>query len=130
MPENEKKMRLIDANDLYNKFIDGESDTEHEKSANQLSRYLIRHAITIDPETLPVVRRLREELKKAERARDAICSYIDSEGLLRKYFCENGNADFEPFVCPSLKKHSGYIDSDDCEECEHFCNSFLEKKEE
>lgn len=68
--------------------------------------------------------------EKAEKQRDSICAYIDSEGLLRKYFCENGNADFEPFVCPSLKEHSGYIDSDDCEGCKHFCNSFFDKKEE
>ena len=71
MPGNEKKVRLIDANDLYNKFIDGESDTEQEKSANQLSRYLIRHAPTIEPETLPIVRKILEELKKVERERDA-----------------------------------------------------------
>lgn len=77
MPENEKKMRLIDANDLYNKFIDGESDTEQEKSANQLSRYLIRHAPTIDSETLPIVRRIREELKKAEKQRDAAIKELD-----------------------------------------------------
>lgn len=47
-------MRLIDADELYKKFIDGESDTEQERSANQLARYLIRHEPTVD--TVPVVR--------------------------------------------------------------------------
>ena len=49
----EAHMRLIDADKLYEKFIDGESDTEQEKSANQLARYLIRHEPTVD--TAPVV---------------------------------------------------------------------------
>lgn len=47
-------MKLIDADELYKKFIDGESDTEQEKSMNQLARYLIRHADTVD--ATPVVR--------------------------------------------------------------------------
>lgn len=47
-------MRLIDADELYKKFIDGESDTEQERSANQLARYLIRHSSSVD--AVPVVR--------------------------------------------------------------------------
>lgn len=47
-------MRLIDADELYKKFIDGESDTEQERSANQLARYLIRHSGSVD--AVPVVR--------------------------------------------------------------------------
>lgn len=41
-------MRPIDADELYKKFIDGESDTEQERSANQLARYLIRHEPTMN----------------------------------------------------------------------------------
>ena len=68
--------------------------------------------------------RLRAELEQVKRALDRICEYIDSEGLLRKLFCENGNADTEPCICPSLAEHPGYIDSDDCEVCDYFCNSW------
>lgn len=46
--EMSKQKRLIDANALYEHFIDGESDTEQKKGFNQLGRYLIRHAPTID----------------------------------------------------------------------------------
>ena len=46
-------MRLIDADNLYKKFIDGETDTEEEKSQNQLARYLIRHEPTVN--AAPVV---------------------------------------------------------------------------
>ena len=64
-------MRLIDADRLYSKFIDGEADTEQEKATNQLSRYLIRHSPTIDPETLPLVKELRDRIEKvtAKRSR-------------------------------------------------------------
>ena len=69
-------------------------------------------------------------LEQVKRAFDGICEYIDSEGFLRKQFCENGNPDLEPCVCPSLKEHPGYIDSDDCEGCDHFCNSWRGQKED
>lgn len=64
-------MRLIDADRLYSKFIDGEADTGQEKATNQLSRYLIRHSPTIDPETLPLVKELRDRIEKvtAKRSR-------------------------------------------------------------
>ena len=68
--------------------------------------------------------KLRAELEQVKRDFDGICEYIDSEGFLRKQFCENGNSDLEPCICPSLKEHPGYIDSDDCEGCDHFCNSW------
>ena len=74
--------------------------------------------------------KLRAELEQVKRAFDGICEYIDSEGFLRKQFCENGNPDLEPCVCPSLKEHPGYIDSDDCEGCDHFCNSWRGQKED
>ena len=69
------------------------------------------------------------ELEQAKRDFDRLCEYIDSEGFLRKQFCENGNPDFEPCICPSLQEHPGYIDSDDCEVCDHFCNSWHGTKE-
>lgn len=69
------------------------------------------------------------ELEQAKRDFDRLCEYIDSEGFLRKQFCENGNPDFEPCICPSLQEHPGYIDSDDCEGCDHFCNSWHGTKE-
>ena len=74
--------------------------------------------------------KLRAELEQVKRAFDGICEYIDSEGFLRKQLCENGNPDLEPCVCPSLKEHPGYIDSDDCEGCDHFCNSWRGQKED
>lgn len=73
--------------------------------------------------------RLRTELEQVKRDFDGICEYIDSEGFLRMQFCENGNPDLEPCICPSLQEHPGYIDSDDCEGCDHFCNSWRSQKE-
>lgn len=69
------------------------------------------------------------ELEQVKRDFDGLCEYIDSEGLLRKQFCENGNPDLEPCICPSLQEHPGYIDSEDCEWCDHFCNSWRGTKE-
>lgn len=66
----------------------------------------------------------KQNLEQVKRDFDGLCEYIDSEGFLRKQFCENGNPDLEPCICPSLQEHPGYIDSDDCEECDHFCNSW------
>ena len=71
-----------------------------------------------------------DELEQVKREFDGICEYIDSEGFLRKQFCENGNPDFEPCICPSLQEHPGYIDSDDCEGCDNFCNSWRGQKED
>ena len=74
--------------------------------------------------------RLGRELEQVKREFDGICEYIDSEGFLRKQFCENGNLDLEPCICPSPQEHPGYIDSDDCEGCDHFCNSWRGQKED
>lgn len=74
--------------------------------------------------------RLRAELEQVKRDFGGICEYIDSEGFLRKQFCENGNPDLEPCICPSLQEHPGYIDSDDCEGCDHFCNSWCGQRED
>lgn len=73
--------------------------------------------------------KMRAELEQVTRDFDGICKYIDSEGFLRKQFCENGNSDLELCICPSLKEHPGYIDSDDCEGCDYFCNSWRGQKE-
>lgn len=73
---------------------------------------------------------LDAELEQVKRDFDGLCEYIDSEGFLRKQFCENGNPDLEPCICPSLQEHPGYIDSDDCEGCDHFCNSWCGQKED
>ena len=73
---------------------------------------------------------LLAELEQVTRDFDGICKYIDSEGFLRKQFCESGNSDLEPCICPSLKEHPGYIDSDDCEGCDYFCNSWRGMKED
>lgn len=72
---------------------------------------------------------VQAELEQVKRDFDGLCEYIDSEGFLRKQFCENGNPDLEPCICPSLQEHPGYIDSDDCEGCDHFCNSWRGTKE-
>ena len=74
--------------------------------------------------------KMRAELEQVTRDFDGICKYIDSEGFLRKQFCENGNSDLELCICPSLKEHPGYIDSDDCEGCDYFCNSWRGQKED
>lgn len=74
--------------------------------------------------------RLRAELEQVQRDFDGLCEYIDSEGFLRKQFCESGNLDLESRICPSLQEHPGYIDSDDCEGCDHFCNSWRSQKED
>lgn len=76
------------------------------------------------------IKELRAELEQVKRDFDGICEYIDSEGFLRKQFCENGNPDLEPCICPSLQEHPGYIDSDDCEGCDRFCNSWRGQKED
>ena len=73
---------------------------------------------------------VQAELEQVKRDFDGICEYIDSEGFLRKQFCENGNPDLEPCICPSLQEHPGYIDSDDCEGCDRFCNSWRGQKED
>lgn len=73
--------------------------------------------------------KLRAELEQVKRNFDGLCEYIDSEGFLRKQFCKNGNPDLEPCICPSLQEHPGYIDSDDCEGCDHFCNSWRRPEE-
>ena len=67
---------------------------------------------------------VKEELERVRKAYEDLCGYIDEEGFLRKQFCENGNSDLEPRICPSLKEHPGYIDSDVCEACDHFRNSW------
>lgn len=67
---------------------------------------------------------VKEELERVRKAYEDLCGYIDEEGFLRKQFCENGNSGLEPCICPSLKEHPGYIDSDDCEACDHFRNSW------
>lgn len=41
-------MRLIDADELYEAFKNGLSDTQEEKDFNQVGRYLVRHAPTVD----------------------------------------------------------------------------------
>lgn len=58
-------MRLIDADVLYKTFMDGESDTEEERILNQLARYLIRHASSVD--VVPVVR-----CRKCVHARESV----------------------------------------------------------
>lgn len=68
--------------------------------------------------------RVEAERDAAKRTLDGICGQIDNDCWLRKQFCENGDGDLEPCPCPSLREHDGYIDSDDCEGCECFVNSW------
>ena len=42
-------MRLGDLDDLYKKFKDMPCDDDEARSHNQIARYYIRHATTIDP---------------------------------------------------------------------------------
>lgn len=106
------EMRLIDANELYMKFIDGKTDTEQEKSANQLARYLIRHSPNIDPETLPIVRELRDENIKAECRADALMSKI----LVLEEQLAQVTAEREKAVKDRAKLSDLYLTM-----CEQFC---------
>ena len=92
--------------------------------------YFIEQAATALSTLQAENEKLRAELEQVTRDFDGICKYIDSEGFLRKQFCENGNSDLEPCICPSLKEHPGYIDSDACEGCDYFCNSWRSQKED
>ena len=92
--------------------------------------YFIEQAATALSTLQAENEKLRAELEQVTRDFDGICKYIDSEGFMRKQFCENGNSDLEPCICPSLKEHPGYIDSDDCEGCDYFCNSWRSQKED
>lgn len=110
-----------------------------EKLIEQLNGYFegkdLKRGVALDAATALSAlqaenKKLRAELEQVKRDFDGICEYIDSEGFLRKQFCENGNPDLEPCICPSLQEHPGYIDSDDCEGCDHFCNSWCGQKED
>lgn len=80
-------MRLIDADVLYAKFLDGKADTAAEKEMNQVCRYLILHEPTID--AVPVVR-CGECVFKQRTGRcvktgvyvndDDFCSYGEKDG--------------------------------------------------
>ncbi len=111
---------MVDVADSLSTF-----QTENEKLRADIIRFndlLASYQNVLVPE-------LRAELEQVKRDFDGLCEYIDSEGFLRKQFCENGNPDLEPCICPSLQEHPGYIDSDDCEGCDHFCNSWRGTKE-
>ena len=111
---------MVDVADSLSTF-----QTENEKLRADIIRFndlLASYQNVLVPE-------LRAELEQVKRDFDGLCEYIDSEGFLRKQFCENGNPDLEPCICPSLQEHPGYIDSDDCEGCDHFFNSWRGTKE-
>ena len=69
------EQRLIDANELYG--VESLLNTDIVKNSKEAS-YIISQVLhdiqtfpTIDPETLPIVRQLREELAKVTAERDA-----------------------------------------------------------
>lgn len=101
-------MRMIDANELLE---DIESSKENHGMvqiiADMLTRYVKRVPI-IDPETLPIVRELREELERAKAERDsykiffeditkcgdcndcgkfATCEFVPKVGQTTRYNC-------------------------------------------
>lgn len=71
------EMRIIDANELIRKFNDGESDTEQERSANQVARYLIRHSPTIDPESLPIVQATKAMCREMVKENRELSKQLD-----------------------------------------------------
>lgn len=86
------EQRLIDANKVGNEMA-----IEWQKT---LVKAEVADAPTIDPETLPVVRQLREELEKVTAERDALLKELAGEcGLCANYenckkypaYCINGN---------------------------------------
>lgn len=74
------EQRLIDANELYG--VESLLNTDIVKNSKEAS-YIISQVLhdiqtipTIDPETLPIVRQLREELEKVTAERDAAIKTI------------------------------------------------------
>lgn len=77
-------MRLIDADALLNK-----------QEALYMKRHILFHGVTaytiessptIDPETLPIVQELREQLAKVTAERDALLKEMAGECGLCKYY--------------------------------------------
>lgn len=92
-------MRLIDADALYEKFKNGKNDTEEEKEFNQIGRYLVKHAPTIEPK--------RGEWKEYDGADRGFhyCSRCDGQAFnyddghcieILSNFCPNCGADMRP----------------------------------
>ena len=68
------EQRLIDANALCEDWLEnGENEYVYDTNSFLAS---IDDATTIDPETLPIVRQLREELEQAKSERDAAFELI------------------------------------------------------
>lgn len=68
-------MRLGDLDELKNEFEWLESVVcECQKDSVRDSIQRVENATTIDPETLPIVRQLREELERVTRERDEIAT--------------------------------------------------------
>ena len=76
------KQRLIDGNELYGTESLLNTDIiRNSKEASWLMSqvlYDIQSTPTIDPETLPIVRQLREELERVTEERDAAISDIET----------------------------------------------------
>lgn len=88
-----KKIRLIDA----------------DKLAAHLERR-IEYAPTIDPETIPIVRQLREELSMVTAERDAAVSDIETAMAYPNdncRFCKNANCQSRNGTKPCLPKWRG-----------------------
>lgn len=69
------EQRLIDANALYEDWLEnGENEYVHDTNSFLSS---LDDAHTIDPETLPIVRQLREELARVTVERDAAVKDIN-----------------------------------------------------
>lgn len=82
-------MRLIDADVLYEAFKNGPSDTQEEKDFNQVGRYLVRHAPTVDVS-------VSGEWVGKHKSTCSLCGYISAEAYLgRAYFCANCGAKME-----------------------------------
>ena len=67
---------------------------------------------------------VKEELERVRKAYEDLCGYIDEEGFLRKQFCGKRKFGLGALHLSILERTPRYIDSDDCEACDHFRNSW------
>lgn len=91
-------MRLVDADAMFAKFKNGESDTREEKDFNRLGRHFVRHAPTIDAALVVHGKWIKDGPYRAVSGnynKSVTCSVCNS------LFVSNGNEPWalHPFCC-------------------------------
>ena len=118
------EQRLIDATDLIargNASFGGVSDAV-------LLKKFVDAQPTIDPETLPIVRQLREELERVTAERDAAVEDVaaiigDVEEIRRGYGVDNADADGAfARLCETYCANNGCLCYAECEK--YHCKNF------